>query len=62
MPEVADTCECHRKPGVVGGFDHFVVTNRSARLNDGCGARFRHGKQPVSERKERVGRSGRTFG
>ena len=62
MPEVADTCECHGQSGVIGGLDDFVITNRSARLNDGCGARFRDGKQSVSERKECVRRGGGTFG
>ena len=49
MPEVADSCECHGQPGVVGGLDDFVVANRSAGLNDGGGARFGDRKQSVSE-------------
>ena len=54
VPEVADSCENHGQTPLVGGGDHLVVTNRTARLDHAGGAGFRGGNHPVGEREERV--------
>src|SRR5882724_10715058 len=56
MPEMPDAGEHHGDPGIVGGFYHLIVADRSAGLDHRGRAGFDRDQQPIGERKEGVRR------
>ncbi len=54
MAEVAHVGEEHRNTVLVGGGNHFVITDRTARLDYAGHARSGGGINTVAEREERV--------
>src|SRR5699024_11576364 len=54
MAEVAYVGEEHRNTVLVGGGNHFVITDRTARLDYAGHARSGGGINTVAEREERV--------
>jgi hypothetical protein len=46
--------EHHGNPLLIGGFYHFVITDRPARLNNSCGAGAGGGEHAVGEGEEGV--------
>src|SRR6202011_1941666 len=61
MPEVADTGEDHSHVPLVGDSDHFVIANRTARLNGAGRARISCRDETVREWKEGVTGNGAPF-
>jgi hypothetical protein len=61
VAEVAHSGEDHRKAGIVGGGDDFLVADRPARLDDGGGACLDRGEQAVREGEEGIGRDSSRF-
>src|ERR1700687_1724307 len=61
VPEVPYACKDHRQPQSVRRFDHFLIADRSAGLNNGRGAGFGDFLYAVGERKESVGGGNRPF-
>ena len=55
VPEVAHPGEHHGEALLVRRIDHFLVAHRAAGLDDGGGAGFGGGQQPVGEGEEGVG-------
>jgi len=54
---VAHPGEDHRQARFVGGSDHFVIADRSARLNHRGRAGFGSREQSIGEREEGVRRN-----
>jgi len=62
MPEMPVPGEYHRQARFISGLDHFIITHRAARLNDGCRTRFGGGEQTIREGEESVRGNHRAFG
>src|SRR2546430_15396904 len=61
VSEMPDRSEDHRHLAIVSGGDHFLVTNRAARLNRACCARFGGRDQYVRAREKSDARDPNAF-
>lgn len=56
MSEVSPSGKHHRDVSRIGRVDNLLISNRPARLNNGRYTGLCEGRNPIGERKERVGR------
>ena len=54
MAEMAHAGKQHGEPGRIGGGNHFIVTNGTARLDNCRGPRFRGAQQAVGKWEKRI--------
>ena len=54
MPEVAHAGEDHGQTSRIGSGDHFVIPDRSARLNNCRGTRFSGSQQAIRKWEKRI--------